>query len=267
MSYHVTEHHPENDETVLFLHGGVVGGWMWAENAEALTGHHSLAPDLPGFAGSAHLPWVDLATTTDVLADLVRDRAHGGRAHVVGLSFGAVVGTTLAARHPDIVRSVLATGAMLRGAHGFNRWIGLAQLPLWGSPAYWKVNARIYGIPEDGVDQFVATGLGLNRDSARRMVPEIFDGVPADVLDGLRTLDAPMLALAGEKEPRFIRDAQVEAVSRAPRAVARLAPGMHHVWSLEDPALFQRTLDHWLATGEPSPELLPVPPAGRVRSA
>ncbi len=260
---HLAEHHPDADESVLFLHGGNVAGWSWTEQAEALPDHHALVPDLPGFGASARHPWADLSTTADELADLVRERAHGGRAHVVGLSLGGVVGVALAARHPDVVRSVFVTGAILRGVRGFGRWAGLAQIPLWGSPGYWKTMARAYRLPPDAVDLFVATGLGIDRDSVRRMVPEIYDGVPAGDLDGLRRLAAPILAIVGEEESRTVRDALDEVTSRVPHAVARLAPGMHHAWSAEDPELFHSTLAHWLTTGEPSPALLPV---GAVRT-
>jgi pimeloyl-ACP methyl ester carboxylesterase len=258
VSLYVAEQRPDAGESVLFLHSGNVAGWMWTDQAEALPGHHALVPDLPGFGGSAHVPWADLATTADEVAAVVRERAHGGRAHVVGLSLGGIVGVALAARHPELVRSLFASGAILRGMRGIGRWAGLAQVPLWDRPAYWKFLARAYRMPADSVDLFVETGLGIDRESARRMVPEIYDGVPAALLDGLRRLEAPVLAIVGEKEPRTFRDALSEVTSRAPRAVVRLVPGMHHVWSLEDPDLFHDTLAHWLTTGEPYPALLPV---------
>lgn len=262
---HFAEHHPDADESVLFLHGGSVAGWSWTEQAKALPDHHSLLPDLPGFGASARHPWTDLSTTADELADLVRERGHDGRAHVVGLSLGGVVGTALAARHPDVIRSVFVTGAILQGVRGFARRAGLAQMRLFGFPGYWKTMARVYRLPPDSIDQFVTTGVGIDRDSIRRMVPEIYDGVPARDLDGLRRFTGPVLAIVGEKEPRVIRDALDEVTSRVPHAFARLAPGMHHVWDVEDPDLFHDTLAHWLTTGEPSPALLPVGPPRPVR--
>lgn len=260
---YLAEQRPDADESVLFLHGGSVAGWSWTEQAEALPDHHALIADLPGFGASARHPWTDLATTADELADLVRERAHGGKTHVVGLSLGGVVGVTLAARHPDVIRSVFVTGAILRGVRGLARWVGLAQVPLFARPGYWKLMARAYRLEPDTHDLFVTTGLGIDRDSVRRMVPEIYDGVPARELDGLRDLTAPILAIVGEKESRTFRDALDEVTSRVPHAAARLAPGMHHIWDVEDPDLFHTALAHWLATGEPSPALLPVEPAPR----
>lgn len=267
-SLHLVEQRPDAGESVMFLHGGTVAGWASTEQAKALPDHHALIPDLPGFGASVRHPWTDLATTADELADLVRERAHDGKAHVVGLSLGGVVGVALAARHPDVIRSVFVTGAILRGVRRLGRWVGLAQIPLFARPGYWKVMARAYRIPPDTVDLFITTGLGIDRGSVRRLVPQIYDGVPARLLDGLRDLTAPILATVGEKESRTFRDALDEVTSRVPHAAARLAPGMHHIWDVEDPDLFHTTLAHWLATGEPSPALLPVGPhEGGARAA
>jgi pimeloyl-ACP methyl ester carboxylesterase len=130
---------------------------------------------------------------------------------------------------------------------------------MWGWRGYWAGLARAYRLPQDAIDRFVTTGLGIDRNAAKRMTREIYAGVPTEILDGLRSLDAPLLAIAGERELRTVRAALHDIVERAPHGTARLAPGMHHVWSAEDPALFHGVLSHWLAHAEPSPELLPVP--------
>ncbi|MFG1947500.1 alpha/beta fold hydrolase [Nonomuraea sp. NPDC048826] len=255
---HVREEHPDAGPTLVFLHGGNVAGWMWHELAASLPGHHSLIPDLPGFGGSNAEPWTTLAEVADAVAEIVRERAHGGRAHVVGLSLGAVVGTALLARHPDLAGSAMLTGPLLRPLGAAARLAGHAQVPFWGSRGYWQVMARAYRMPEDAVPAFVETGVGIDRASARRMLREIYGGVPAADLDGLRRTRTPILMLAGEREPKLMHRALSEVTSRAPRAVARIAPGMHHAWSGEDPELFRRVLLHWLTRGEPLPDLLPV---------
>jgi pimeloyl-ACP methyl ester carboxylesterase len=251
----VREEHPGSDETLLFLHGGNVAGWMWHELAASLPDHHSLIPDLPGFGASNTEPWTTVAEVADSAATIIRDRAHDGRAHIVGLSLGAVVGTVLVARHPDLVRSAMLTGAPLHGAGTVTKLSGLAQIRFWGSRSYWRVMARAFRLPGDSIDTFVETGLGIDRASARRMLTQVYEGVPAAELDGLRRTRAPILMLAGEREARTVHRALTEVTSRAPAAVARTVPRMHHVWSAEDPELFRRVLRHWLAVREPGPEL------------
>ncbi|OCG73274.1 alpha/beta fold hydrolase [Microbacterium sediminis] len=255
---HIEEHHAGAAESILFLHGGSVAGWMWTAQAEALPEYHAIVPDLPGFGASAGVPWTDLETVADDLAGIVRERGAGGRAHIVGLSLGGVLGALLCARHPDVVRRGLVTGAAVRGVGGLTRVSGLAQIALWGSAGYWRGLARAFRLPADAVPAFVETGLGTDRASARRMTRQVYDGLPAAALAGLGALTAPLLVLAGEREPRQVRDALPDVAGPAPRGTAAIVPRMHHVWSAEDPELFHRVLAHWLARAEPSPELLPL---------
>lgn len=251
----VHEEHPDADETLLFLHGGNVAGWTWHDLAVSLPEHHSLIPDLPGFGASNAEPWTTVAEVADSVAAIIRARARGGRAHVVGLSLGAVVGTVLLARHPDLTKSAMLTGAPLQGVGTATRMTGLGQIRLWDKRSYWQVMARAFRLPADSVDKFVETGMGINRASARRMLTQVYDGVPAAELEGLRRTRTPILMLAGEREPKAIHRALTEVTSRAPNAIARTVPRMHHAWSGEDPELFRRVLHHWLTTREPEPEL------------
>jgi pimeloyl-ACP methyl ester carboxylesterase len=255
MNMHVTEIGDLNGESVVFLHGGNVASWMWGMQLAAVPEFHSIVPDLPGFGESNQEPWRSLADTADQIAALIRDRANSGTAHVVGLSLGAMVGTVLVARHPGLVRSAMLTGAPLNGVHGFTRWMGMAQLRLWGSRSYWKGLARAFRMPEDSVDLFVETGLGIDIPSARRMMTEVYDG-PRQHLSGLVGSTVPMLVLAGEKEHSSVAASFPEFTSRSTAVTTRIVPGMHHAWNAEDPELFNRIMREWLISRTASAELL-----------
>lgn len=92
---------------------------------------------------------------------------------------------------------------------------------------------------------------------AIRMLTQVYEGVPAADLEGLRRTQTPILMLAGEREPKTVHRALTEVTSRAPKAVARVVPRMHHAWSAEDPEPFRRVLQHWMAVREPASELTP----------
>lgn len=74
-----------------------------------------------------------------VLADMADDtagllRALGGRpAHVVGISMGGMIAQTLAARHPELVASLVSvmssTGARGSGLPAKSTWLRMAQRP------------------------------------------------------------------------------------------------------------------------------------------
>ncbi|WP_154793723.1 alpha/beta fold hydrolase [Occultella kanbiaonis] len=254
---HVASTHDGAGPSVLFLHGGNVAGWMWDDQVRALPDHHSLVPDLPGFGASAALDWTSIADVVDQLAVIVADRADGGRAHVVGLSMGAVVGTVLTARHPEVVRSALLTGALLNGITGLARRLNTVQLRVWDQHWYWAAQARLFRLPPESVDQFVSNGLSIRVENMRAVVAEVYGGLPASDLAALAGADVPVLGLAGERDLRPVREA-LRAYPNSANVTTRLVPRMHHAWNAEDPALFNEVLRDWLTRGAVNRHLIPA---------
>ncbi|WP_169079017.1 alpha/beta fold hydrolase [Microcella alkalica] len=255
---HVDESGPRDAETVVFLHGGNVSGWMWGPQRDELTDFHHLVPDMPGFGLSNQVPWRSMAETADRIAAVIRERAHDGRAHVVGLSLGGLIGALLVARHPSAVRSAVLSGAPLRGLGPFMSWLARVQLKLWQSAAYWSTMGRGYHLDPETLKAFVEGGVGINPRSARRMVEQTNAGMVSE-LGGFDGNPVPILGVAGGRESRVVTGA-LRFFLRAPHAEVRLAPGMHHVWNVENPALFTAMVRAWVAEGRVHPELEAVPP-------
>ncbi|GAA1703438.1 alpha/beta hydrolase [Microcella alkalica] len=255
---HVDESGPRGAETVVFLHGGNVSGWMWGPQRDAMPDHHQLVPDMPGFGLSNAVPWRSMAETADRIASIIRERAHGGHAHVVGLSLGALVGAMLVARHPGVVRSAVLSGAPLRGLGPFMSWLARVQLKLWQSAAYWSTMGRGYHLDPDALKAFVEGGVGINPRSARRMTEQVNAGILGE-LGGFDGNPVAILGVAGGAESRVVTGA-LRHFLRAPNAEVRLAPGMHHVWNVENPDLFTDMVRAWIVEGRAHEELEAVPP-------
>ncbi|WP_265520721.1 alpha/beta fold hydrolase [Oerskovia flava] len=243
--------------SVVLLHGGNVASWMWEPQVEMLDDLDVLTPDLPGFGSRAAEVWVSLDATVDDLAARLAAVATGREVHVVGLSLGGMVALRLAARHPDLVASVLAAGAVVDGVHGLAGAFGRAQLRVWDRRWYWRAQAHAYRLPRDAHDVFVRTGMAIRRATMARIVGEMYDGSWPTGLDTSRT---PVLAVAGTRDMGAARTAVATIARRLPEAVVRLAPGMHHQWSAEDPELFGEMIRTWVLDGVAHPALVPLPP-------
>lgn len=241
-----TEHGDPAGDTIILLHGGNVANWMWEPQVEQLAGRHILTPDVVGFGSRNGEDWPGLAGAADDIADLIRDRAAGGRAHVVGLSMGGVIGIHLAARHPDVVLSCLVTGAAMLGFSDREASLARFQLHAWDRPWFWKLQALAFRVPADSRQAFVAAGMGVRKDTAQRMYEEIFAGsLPAGRFD----YDGPMLAIAGEREPKSVSAAFPALAAAMPQTRTWIAPKMRHVWSIQDPDLFTRTVVDFVDRG------------------
>lgn len=243
---------PSEAPPVLLLHGGNVANWMWQPQVDTLDDRLVVTPDLPGFGSRAHEVWPGLPTVTDCLADRLAALGITTPVDVVGLSLGGLVALHLAARHPQVIRSMFITGAMVEPPGPVVRATAKLQLLLWNVPWFWKAQAVAFRLPADSRSTYVEHGLSVSRATARRMFDDVITG---GVPQGLADFTAPLLAVVGEREPQPIRDSLHVIRDVAPHAEVRLAPGMHHIWSVEDVDLFNETMRRWL-DGQVHPQLL-----------
>lgn len=229
------EHGPRTGETIVLLHGNSVANWMWQPQVERLADRHLLTPDLPGLGSRADTVWPGMSAAAEDVAELIRERAIDQKAHIVGLSLGGFVATHLVRRHPKLVRSCTITGVALGGLGKWERRIIRVQLPLWPRRWYWAGQAFAFGIPQDSRALFSDTASRVLPETNHRTFSEVAGG---GIPRGPFTYDGPMLAVAGGREPRSVRDGFKVLQNAMPQSRTWIAPGMHHPWNIQDPELF-----------------------------
>ncbi len=247
-------HQPQStttDAPVVLLHGGNVANWMWEPQLPALKDRLVVTPHLPGFGARTSESWPGLGEVADDIVRRVRDLTGEDRFHVVGLSLGGAVALHLADRHPDAAISVLASGVPLLPVDGAPRIAARLHLALWDQAWFWKAQAAAFRLPADSRGPYVDHGLSIRKETARAMLDDVHSG---RVPDGLSAYAGPLLLVAGEREPRTVLRSLAAAATVVPQATTRLVPKMHHVWNVEDPALFDAMILAWL-DGEIEPRL------------
>lgn len=254
MSMFVHESGEPEAPAVVFLHGAGASGAMWAGHLARLADRfHCLAPDLPGFGRSNQLPFVSRSVTADLVADLVTERVHAGRAHLVGLSWGGGLVHTVLDRHPVLVERAVIDGAGVLTARLGSLWLlGIgAVAPFLHTRPVTGLFAGIIGMDEQG------------RAQLRAASPAAFHGA---FVEGFRSgvsraevrAPCPTLLVAGEKETA-VRPSNAALAALMPHATARFVPGRGHGWLARDPDLHVRMVQAWLS-GTPLPaELQPEP--------
>jgi pimeloyl-ACP methyl ester carboxylesterase len=259
MPLYTAEFGPADAPSVLLLHGGGVGGWSWRPQIEAFQAdYHLLVPDLPEHGQSLDLGPFTINDAAARMAELIHKRAHGGHAHVVGLSLGAQVGVTLLAMAGRLVDRAVLSGTSVRpipGADliGPSLWL---YAPFKNIPALIRLNQQSLGVPEAYAAEFAA-------DTRRATTPALTNILKANMgfrtPPGLTRLKNPSLVLVGEKEPRLMRRAARELAASMAGATAYMVTGMIHNWPMAAAELFNRTLRAWLTETPLPAELVPVP--------
>lgn len=241
------ERGPHTGETIIFLHGGNMGGWTWAGQVEALPDRHLLIPDLPGYGHRASQPWPGVAEAADDIARIIRERAVDGRAHIVGLSLGGHVALHLLQRHPDVALSCVVSGVT---AIGLSRWEGRSvglTVPLWHRRWFWHLQSFAFSIPAADRTLFVDCATAPDSASNKRMFSEIREGT---LPQGAFSYPGPLLAVAAERESASAEKAFPAIRAALPQTQTWIAPKLHHAWSVEDPDLFTRMVTTFADSGQ-----------------
>jgi len=246
MEHYPDEYGPRAGETMILLHGGNMGGWMWGGQVQLLPDRHLLTPDLPGYGQRNSTQWPGMAAAADDVARTIRDRALGGRAHVVGMSLGGHVALHLMQRHPELARSCAVTGVAALGPGRLQRRLVGLTVPFWHRRWFWALQSYAFGIPADARSVFVDYASAALPLTNRRMASEVGAGtMPQGSID----YDGPFLAVAGEREAASAENAFPALRTALPQTQTWIAPGMHHPWNAQNPELFTRMVVAFADTG------------------
>jgi pimeloyl-ACP methyl ester carboxylesterase len=187
LTFDVRADGPEDGRPVLLLHGFPETSLSWAAVGPLLTeaGLRTYAPDQLGYSPGARPAEVDayaMSNLAQVTADLMT-ALDVPRADVVGHDWGANVGWTLAAFHPDRVRSLTAVSVPHPGAY---------TVAYRADPEQKERSAYIRLFWQEGKAEEVLLADGARR--LRRMLTgsENDTGVPAEAVDEyVAVLSAP----------------------------------------------------------------------------
>jgi pimeloyl-ACP methyl ester carboxylesterase len=230
---------------VVFLHGAGLGGWMWRQQVETLTQFRCLTPDLPGHGTNLDTPWRSIQDSARWTAELIA-REAGGRAHVVGLSLGAVIGYELLTAYPDSVDRLVLSGGNGAGKPGRSRLSRFmrAIMPLAKTRLMVAATLAAMKVPKEDRPRGHHAMAEMSADSLSTMVEQVLAYRPDEVL---RSRSHRVLAIAGSMEAPTIKHTVRRLAEMMPNAEVREIPRGLHTWNWQYPELFNRTVADWLS--------------------
>lgn len=250
----------EGPETVVFAHGLLFSARMFDDPVRALEDRYRCV--CFDFRGQGESPATEDGYDMDTLS---RDaealvESLGGPVHFVGLSMGGFVGMRLAARRPELVRSLVLIGTSGEPEPPENvpRYRRLAAVVrLLGSLGMRLVAGRVMAILFGRA--FLADPA---RAAERRLWRERLMGVPVAgalrALDGVLTRDGvgaalgaircPTLVMVGDQDVATV-PAKAEALrDRIPGARLLVVPRAGHSATIEEPRAVGAALRSFLAS-------------------
>lgn len=242
---------------VVLGHGLLFGTSMWRHQIEVLSSdYRCIAVD---WRGQGQTPATESGYDMDTLyADLAALIEHldVGPVHYAGLSMGGFVGLRLAARRPDLVRSLIlidtSSGpedpakikkyrlmAAVFGGFGMKPLLGQVA-PIMFTPAFLETDAG-----KSTVEVWTRELATQDRKGVKKAIRGVTDRPP--VADEIRAISAPTLVIVGSEDVAT-PVAKAEAIASAIRTSRiDILAGVGHVSTLEDPARVNALMRDFLA--------------------
>lgn len=238
---------PRDRPAILFSHGLLWSGEMFSEQIAALRGQHRcVSYDHRGQGKSPQSQTPFDMETLYLDAVTIIEKLQLGPVHFVGLSMGGFVGMRLAARRPDLVRSLslLETAAdpepwpnipkykalsFLAGVFGFRSMVRPIMRIMFGS-AFLQDPGRTT-LRKQMEDHLAA----LRHEPTEEALASVIQRKP--ILPELGRISAPTLVVHGEEDRAIVlpRAKQMAAAIKSARFV--VVPRAGHTSSVEEPAL------------------------------
>lgn len=233
------------DETIVFSHGLLMSGKMFADQIEVLkSNYRCIAFDHRGQGQSSVTETgYDMDDLTEDARALI-DQLGVGPCHFVGLSMGGFIGMRLAARHPEMIKSLVILDSSAdpepeenHGRYGklnfVARWFGLGLVAGKVMPILFgrtfltdpgKAAARKHWKAQ------IASGdrLGITR-AVKGVIKR------KGVLDEIGAIKCPTLVLVGDEDVATVPDKSRRIQNAVPGAEMEIIPGAGHSSTIEQP--------------------------------
>lgn len=261
MSLYLEEYGREKKETILLLHGGGAGAWMWKKVIPLLSDFHCLVPDLPEHDHSADVRPFTFSKASELMMNVITEKSHGGSAHLVGLSLGAQLGVQMLSDFPKIIKSAFLSSPMLKPVFGSNlgfynedvlRWLHrIFMQPLKNWDWWIQLNMKYSaGIPQEFFPDFKRGFQIMSEDAfARIMTAGMGFRLPA----GLERIITRTLVTVGNREYRAMKESakMLAAVLHNAQTFIVSTDRQHnlaesHNWALSTPDLFAASVKAWV---------------------
>ncbi|KAI1850594.1 hypothetical protein JX265_004304 [Neoarthrinium moseri] len=250
--------------TVVMLHLLFSSHLEWAHVWPKLTEYHLLIPDMPHHSRSRSIKPFSFALAADLIADMIRKHAHGGRAHLVGISTGGFVCQELVRRHPDVAISVFASGCSPLRDFWLNmskrpKLIHLGLLAMLHTPNNMFLKVSGWS-PELQNNDLVKE---VKRNTTSRLSERGNSDTAAfqqEAVQEVATKGVRICLVAGGKQDDFEgtrntgRDYRTLGTGEAQQSRAYIVREAIHAWNLQYPELYAKGIQAWIEKWQMPPE-------------
>ncbi|QEY19408.1 alpha/beta hydrolase [Psychrobacillus sp. AK 1817] len=240
----------ENDEIILFLHGGGVAGWMWDKQVQYFKeNYHCIVPDLPGHGQDNESEFVSIEDCAFQLIHLLQEQHEDKKKIVVGFSLGAQIAIQMLCINKNLINCAMINSALVRkiplGKQMVKPSLKLTY-PFIKSRSFSKLQAKTLYIGEDRFEQYFKESNQMSLNTLTRVLEENMSfHIPFEYSN----VKTRLFITVGDKEKKVMKNSAGDLLNKHDCANAITISGIGHGIPLAAPEFFNDILENWLKGG------------------
>ena len=183
------------------------------------------------------------------MAELIEKHANGGKANFVGHSLGAKIIIELLSIKPELILKAIVASALFRP---------IPLMKLTHKPFYYKLTTDLlkstwitsllvkqFKFPNKIYNDNCKRGFqGLSAQTFYRIYDEVYKNI--GLPKGLEKVEVPTLIIAGEREPKAMKQSVIDMINVIPNSKGILIKNGQHTYPWVMYESFNKIIDEWI---------------------
>ena len=249
--------------TILIIHGAFTSAASWEPIHQYLPNYHLLIPNLPRHGQSVDISPLSFEHTSELLAYLVKTKAHDKQVHAVGHSLGASLTLHFACHYPDLISSVFVLGLGCLPKSGLLPH-GLLLEGAISSLLPRQLIEYLIDVQEDmkGKEQFGGwRSLKTAQEISCILSTPLEEFITPSGREELGKRGVKVLVVAATKRgvlPTNDSEHTAQLAAELVGGAAMAVSSVRHAWNLQNPKLLANGIQAWIEQTHLPEEFLPI---------
>ncbi|MFP7255479.1 alpha/beta hydrolase [Terribacillus goriensis] len=238
----ISTYHDHQEQTLLFLHGGGVGGWMWRKQIVDFKDYRCAVAELDFGAEN-----VSIEHLANQLLNWAEKKKGNGKLSLIGFSIGAQIALQMVSKQPELFCFTMLNSPLTIPVNLpkdiIRNTVHIVH-PLVKIRSFAALQARSLSIPIEDFDTYYQHSLQISSMAVIKMLEE---NMQFSIPENFPNIKTDILVTVGEKEKKIVKRSAAKLTNENPYCTSLLIADIGHGFPVEQPLLFNHLLRQKLA--------------------
>ena len=218
----------EQENIIIFLHGGGLAPWNFREEANRLKdNYHVIIPVLDGHSGSDR-DFTTIGRNADEVINFIDEKCSGSVLMICGLSLGGQILVDILSKRKAICRFAIIESALvlpMRTTHALIKPTISLCYPLVKKRWFAKLQFQSLHIEKDYFDDYYRDSAAITKEN---MISFLRENSDYQLKEGIEECQAKTLILVGSRESNIMKKSAEILHKKISNSSLEILPGYYH---------------------------------------